>query len=321
MTPFRALIPAALAALVPLHAGAQQLTLPDQARIAGEKVERLASYQVPLGPWSDGGLQTVRAEGAVVQRAWQFPLNGRTTLEIMAPLRTQLVDMGYEPLFQCEADVCGGFDFRYAVRVLPEPMMHVDLGDFRFLAARRDGDDGAEYAAILVSRSSTQGFVHVVRVGAATIAAPAATVSTKTPRPQGTPAGPGMLSDPVALGHVLETRGRAVLDDLTFATGSSTLGSDMFASLSELADYLLDNPGRKVALVGHTDAEGALEGNIVLSRRRAQSVRDRLVNEFGVPAAQLSARGVGYLVPLDSNLTEQGRRANRRVEVVLTSTR
>ena len=75
-----------------------------------------------------------------------------------------------------------------------------------------------------------------------------------------------------------------------------------------------------MVLVGHTDAEGALEGNIALSKRRATAVMERLVSVYGVEAAQVSADGVGFLSPLASNLTADGRAQNRRVEVVLTST-
>jgi OOP family OmpA-OmpF porin len=87
-----------------------------------------------------------------------------------------------------------------------------------------------------------------------------------------------------------------------------------------LAAYLIANPARQVVLVGHTDAVGSLESNITLSKRRAASVEARLEDEYGVPSAQLSADGVGFLSPLVSNLTEDGRNRNRRVEAVLIST-
>ena len=75
--------------------------------------------------------------------------------------------------------------------------------------------------------------------------------------------------------------------------------------------------GKRVALVGHTDSVGSLDGNITVSRSRAQSVRDALVRGLGVPAAQVDAQGAGYLSPIATNDTEDGRTANRRVEAVL----
>jgi len=94
----------------------------------------------------------------------------------------------------------------------------------------------------------------------------------------------------------------------------------MFTSLTELADYLKANPEKRVALVGHTDAEGSLAGNISLSKRRAASVMDRLINDLGVNPGQLEAEGIGYLAPIASNQTDDGRTRNRRVEAILVST-
>jgi OOP family OmpA-OmpF porin len=75
-----------------------------------------------------------------------------------------------------------------------------------------------------------------------------------------------------------------------------------------------------VILVGHTDASGGLDGNIALSRKRAESVRQRMTDRYGIPAAQVDAQGVGYLSPRASNLSDTGRDQNRRVEVMMTST-
>jgi OOP family OmpA-OmpF porin len=63
-----------------------------------------------------------------------------------------------------------------------------------------------------------------------------------------------------------------------------------------------------------------LEGNVALSRKRAQAAKAWLLAR-GIPDAQVEADGVGYLAPIASNLTEEGRTKNRRVEVILTSTR
>ena len=72
--------------------------------------------------------------------------------------------------------------------------------------------------------------------------------------------------------------------------------------------------------MGHTDTVGGLEANVALSRRRAASVRDRLIERHGVPAEQLEAHGTGYLAPVAPNTTAEGREANRRVEAVLLET-
>ncbi len=186
------------------------------------------------------------------------------------------------------------------------------MGDYRYLVAKRPGDPD-EYVSLIVSRSANAGFVQITRIGAPETG-PAITAMTNAPDPQTIVIAEGPV------GQQLESMGHATLDDLYFETGSSKLGADTFVSLAGLAQYLTENPGRKVVLVGHTDAEGGLDGNIILSRRRAAAVVERLIQQYDVSASQISADGVGYLAPRASNLTEEGRTQNRRVEVILTST-
>lgn len=300
-------------------AGAVTLTLPPGASRALSQTEPLGSYAVPTAPWSEDGLETIGAEGRVSREAWQVP-GSATTLQLLAPLRDQLAGQGYEVLLDCETEGCGGFDFRFETDVLPEPEMHVDLGDFRFLSARREGEEGPEFVTLLVSRAESTGYLQVVRVdpaapGAAASAAEGEAVTAAPPV-----VAPASPQPPGGLAENLENRGRAVLADLVFETGSARLAGDEFASLDALAAYLRDNPDRRITLVGHTDASGSLTANIALSRSRARSVLEELTGSYGIPADQLSADGVGYLMPLASNLTEEGRAANRRVEAVLTST-
>ncbi len=192
--------------------------------------------------------------------------------------------------------------------------MHVDLGDFRYISAKRgDADD---YLSLMISRSATGGIVQLDFLGdAAPDSAPVVVVAAQS---DPAPATANGATGDVA--QTLATVGRLSLEDLTFATGSSELSEGVYPSLARLAAYLLANPDKTVALVGHTDAEGSLAGNIALSQRRAASVLERLVSVYGVPRRQMEAEGVGYLSPRMSNLTEEGRRKNRRVEVILTST-
>lgn len=292
---------------------------PGPAVATTEHSEALGSYPLPIGPWAEGSMITRRTEGALRKSAWRIDSPGITTLELMAPLRDQLAEAGFRTIYECESDGCGGFDFRYSTPILPEPDMHVDLGDFRFVAAGRGMGDGAEYLSLMVSRSSRAGFVQLVRVGQPPEPEPLVTASTRTPEP----AEPGLPRPDPEIGDLalLLEAGAVPLDDLSFETGAATLEAGEFASLAMLAAYLHTHPDRALALVGHTDAEGGLKGNIALSKRRAEAVRDRLIRDHGVPPVQVTAEGVGFLSPRDSNLTDEGRMRNRRVEAMLTSTR
>ena len=308
----------ALALSVPTAVQALTLDFPGMADRAMRDVTPMSSFALPVGPWQDGHLETLPAEGEVRREAWHVEGDGLTTLQILKPLREQLAEDGFEILFECESDGCGGFDFRYAQNILPEPAMHVDLGDFRVLTARKLGLEATHHICLLVSRSSARGYVQLVHIGPPDDT-PEPVVVTSTKTPDATAA--DMPDDRVTpLGAQLETLGRAVLHDVAFDTGSSRLGDGPYDTLTALADYLKAHPTRRVVLVGHTDAVGSLAGNIALSRERAQAVADHLVTALNVPTAQIDANGVGYLAPAASNLTDDGREQNRRVEAILTST-
>jgi OOP family OmpA-OmpF porin len=296
---------------------AQELALPPGAVVVAEAVDPATDVPFPTAAWGRFDPVTARAEGTVTRRVWRIPSESLTTLQLLQPLRRQLEAKGYAILFECADTTCGGFDFRFALDLIGEPDMHVDLGDFRYLAASQDGTR----VALVVSRSEAAGFVHLTAVGAANapvpvVQAPVAPVApvappspVVVPMPDAGPAG-GLAATLAATGH-------AVLEGLDFGTGASQLGPGPFPALEELADWLQANPGATVVLVGHTDASGALDANISLSRARAQSVRSRLIDAYGIAPARLSADGVGYLSPRAPNDTEAGRQANRRVEVVL----
>jgi len=300
-----------------LPCAALDLALPSTARETEESDTSPDSYGMPIGSFADGTLPVLMIEGRVIRRSWRIASRGLTTLQVLSPLRDQLIAEGYEPVFECSDKDCGGFDFRYALEVIQDPAMHVDLFDYRVLTARRETAVGDSYALLLVSRTNGAGYVQLVLAGPEAAVAPPS-LSTEPVSGSGIAVAQTIFATPLA--ERLEREGHAVLGDLEFATGSSQLNEGTYASLSALADYLKADPERRVALVGHTDTEGSLEGNIALSKRRAQSVLERLVSRHDVARGQLTAGGMGFLSPVASNLTPEGRVRNRRVEAVLLNT-
>ncbi|QPM91793.1 OmpA family protein [Pseudooceanicola algae] len=307
-----------------LDAAPLALSLPAGAVPQASAVD-YASFALPLGPFSEGTLPVKVVEGEVSRQSWRLPGQSRTTLQVFAPLRDQLVAAGFTPQLDCETDACGGFDFRFGAEILQPPDMYVDLFDFRAFSGQRDGagdgeTSGGEQVFLVVSRSAAAGFVQLIHVTPeatddeqgldVTIAAP------DLPRADNLP---DTTTDGLPIAAQLLRRGHAVLAGLAFTTGASDLADAPYASLTALADFLADNPAATVALVGHTDNLGALDGNIALSRLRAQSVRNRLIEEYGVAGDRLSMRGIGYLAPITSNRSPEGREANRRVEAVLVT--
>ena len=299
--------------LLPLSLQAMELRLPTGARTLDYDERGLDSYALPVGAFAEGHLPVLQVQGKVVRQSWRIGSQGLTSLQVMTPLRAQLEEIGFEVLFACDTRSCGGFDFRFETEVMAAPSMHVDLSDFRFLAARRGAE---EHLSLLVSRSSGAGFVQMIRVTKGDtpelkIADTTEPQTSTLPDPQQTG---DLIVDLVGQGHV-------ILSDLEFKTGSSTLGEGPFDSLTGLASFLKADPDLRLALVGHTDAVGNLNNNIALSKKRARSVLNRLVSAHGVARSQLVAEGMGYLSPVAPNQSESGRSANRRVEAVLLNTK
>lgn len=296
-------------------AQALELAMPEGSTLAADEVLEGGSYALPDGPYQDGYLSSRQVTGHLSKQAWHLAGETLTTEQLIDPLRSQIQAAGFAILLDCDAQSCGGFDFRFATDVLPAPDMFVDLVDYRFVSALKDVSTGLEAISALVSTSETQGYIQLIAVqpGPASDALPLAkTVPTTTVASASV-----NLSAPTDLAKALEVGGHVVLSDLEFETGSANLTEGSFNSLQALATYLADHPERRIALVGHTDSVGSLEGNIALSQKRARAVKDQLVTGFGVTAGQVDAQGIGYLAPIATNLSEVGRNANRRVEAVL----
>ncbi len=127
----------------------------------------------------------------------------------------------------------------------------------------------------------------------------------------------------LSLAAILETRRDARglivnLSDVLFDTGQATLKSGAREKLSKLAGILSAYPGEyRIEIEGHTDSVGSDESNLNLSRGRAESVRDYLVQD-GIKLARVTAtRGFGESKPVATNETAAGRQVNRRVEIVI----
>ena len=103
------------------------------------------------------------------------------------------------------------------------------------------------------------------------------------------------------------------LEGVKFATASSRLTKDSYATLDNIAKTLVEYPELKLEISGHTDNVGNAEKNLVLSQGRADSVKKYLAGK-GVAAERLTAIGYGSDKPVADNATKEGQAANRRIE-------
>jgi outer membrane protein OmpA-like peptidoglycan-associated protein len=112
------------------------------------------------------------------------------------------------------------------------------------------------------------------------------------------------------------SRGAVItLGSVLFAPGQATLRSELLHHLYALVTLMREEPERRAIIEGYTDNVGSDEQNIALSQRRAEAVRDFLIQN-GIRMDRVEARGYGEESPVASNDTEAGRQQNRRVEIV-----
>ena len=117
----------------------------------------------------------------------------------------------------------------------------------------------------------------------------------------------------------LESTGRAVTQEIHFATDSAEILPASEPVLREIAEVLRSQSGLELIIEGHTDGVGTAEHNLDLSRRRADAVKRWLVDRLGIGEVRLTTVGYGLTKPVADNASEEGRARNRRVELVRKS--
>jgi len=105
-------------------------------------------------------------------------------------------------------------------------------------------------------------------------------------------------------------------DTVLFAAEEATLLVSSHPMMEKVAGALLVTKECDLVVEGHTDSNGTTGGNIELSRKRAEAVRNYLIAQ-GYPAARIRAQGIGQDRPVASNASAKGREKNRRMEIVV----
>lgn len=107
---------------------------------------------------------------------------------------------------------------------------------------------------------------------------------------------------------------------VNFDFDESVIRDEDVPEIEDLAEFLREYDGVMLQLEGHTDSVGTPLYNLDLSQRRADAVRDMLIEDFGISPGRVTAQGFGEQLPVADNETEAGREANRRVVAVVSET-
>jgi len=304
MIAHKALVAAVSALLLPSSVGAAGvdekalLTPYPQSKLISEKVTEFDDYELVNGRIDSAKgacKEKQELQGRVARFYYENPKT-RSHAEIFANYRDAAMKAGFQTIFTCKEEGCyrdgkpsnnNAFCGDRSIGTLPS-------AGTRYLAAKLPRKDGDLYLAVHVYEHFTD--LHYVTV-----------------KPMET----GLVKvDAKALRAGIRTDGHVAVYGIDFDTGKAELKPGSAPVIAEIAKLLKDDPTLKLHVVGHADAVGALDANIGLSKRRAESVVKELTTRQGIAAARLRPDGVGPLVPLASNDTEEGRAKNRRVDLV-----
>lgn len=114
----------------------------------------------------------------------------------------------------------------------------------------------------------------------------------------------------------LITEGKLVSYGILFDVNSDKLKPASAPTIKEIAAVLKENPAVRIKIVGHTDSDGEDALNLDLSKRRSVSVKNELINVYGIDAARIETDGKGESQPVAANDSGINKSRNRRVEFI-----
>ena len=264
--------------------------------ITGYQVKDFDAAHMQAAPFAHGKpAKPLRLEGRITRIAYRTGA-GPSILEVSRNFETQLNKSGFETLLTCETKECGGLAFSRALDTLPIPQMVVDGFNFRYYAGHKKSGTSETYAAVLTSKSNGRIYTQL-------IVAVVGAMENK-------------MVDAAAMAKGLGEKGHIALYGIYFDTDKAVIKPASKPTLEQIAKLLQTKPKLNVFIVGHTDNQGTFDYNMNLSRKRAAAVAAALVKSYHIARGRLQTAGVGFLSPVGSNATDEGRALNRRVELV-----
>jgi len=250
----------------------------------------------PVKKAGDAEKTSLTVEGKITRIFYRIP-KGVSALEVFRNFETKIKDANFETIFSGGPDQINDYNFKYKhpVDIVREARLGYDI---YYLSAVKTVEGRKTYLSVLASTHSGGDGIRVGLIVA----------ETKAMEMQ--------MLDAEKMRLDLTETGRVALYGIYFDHNSVKLKPESKPTLDEIAKLLTNHPDLRIIVVGHTDYIGGFDYNIDLSKRRAKTVLDALVEVHGIHGTRLKSDGVGYLAPVATNLTDAGRALNRRVELV-----
>ena len=281
-------------------------------------VENFAPYQLPAGPITAYRQinKSIQTQGRVTRIFYAYQGNEKTYQEIWINYSKALQTAGFKilaqgiPTARADKNKVGGRGWlSYALTLNPWNSDDTDIGTMTHGSATQGGSAaivaikqraaGTVYVAIYIEKDSKDligTLVDIIEVGEAESGL--------------------VIVDAEAIGADINEYGRVVLDGIIFEFDQAILKAESNSAILAIVDFLNNHPQKQFYVVGHTDAKGSYAYNKKLSSDRAMAVVNELTQVYQIQSSRILPYGVGPLVPIFSNDTDNGREKNRRVELV-----
>lgn len=223
---------------------------------------------------------------------------GGSTLKVFRNFQRAIKKAGLQTLFQCKKLKCGYSPFWRLY--FNSEHTYGEEKTIRYSAAKLKRKDNDVYVALfVVQRKSGEIYIALDIVETKTMETSLVTVNPKS------------------LVEKLQSEGKVAIYGIYFDTNKAIVKPESDSAMQAIAKMLSENPKLKLYVVGHTDDTGSREHNQALSLQRAQAVIDELQNKYSIRGkGRLLSHGAGPYAPVASNLTDEGKGKNRRVELV-----
>ncbi len=245
-------------------------------------------------------------EGKITAIEYKLP-DGSSQLQLHKNYENALKKDGYKILFNCYREDCNANGYSVATQ----------LSEGRYIPEIRSGNAFLSYNSSYI-------------VGEKEVNDKKVTIAVMTGYSESSPsAGTACRIDVIESAALdlskvsvkdieskIKRDGKIALYGIQFEFNSATIQSESTETLKIIAEFLKTNPKINVFVVGHTDNVGSYEKNLTLSQQRSEAVANKLAETYHISSSRLTPKGVAMVSPVSTNDTDEGRKQNRRVEIV-----